>query len=70
MAVETPVSGITLDFYNNYELNPLSLDLTKDWYEQGRMRDNFVVCRFELDNLNNNQLILLDHDINFRKSYR
>ena len=70
MAVETPVSGIILDFYNNYELNPLSLDLTKDWYEQGRMRDNFVVCRFELDNLNNNQLILLDHDINFRKSYR
>lgn len=70
IAIQIPTTGLTKDFYNNYELEAAAVDYTKDWYEQGRMVDDYLICRFEYNNFNNYKLILLDHNINTRKSYR
>lgn len=59
-----------LDFSGNFALNPAVVDFNKDWYEQGRIIDNYLAIRYEYSNLNNNKFLLLDHDVDTRVSIR
>lgn len=70
LALKPLTVPLTLDFYNNYNVNPAAVDSNKDWYDKGRFVDNYMVVRFEYSNLNNNKFLLLDHDVESRNSIR
>jgi hypothetical protein len=70
VSVKNSSKSLILDFYNNYNVNPAAISTDLDWYDQGRFIDTYLVTRFEYLNINNNKFLLLNHDVEFRKSIR
>jgi hypothetical protein len=62
--------SMKLDFYNNFQVNPAVINNNLDWYDQGKMVDNYLTVRLEYSNLNNNKFLFLDHDVIARQSFR
>ena len=70
LVAQYPGVPILLPFEQNFELNPAAINPDKDWYEEGRIIDNYLAVRFEYLNANNNKFLLMDHSIKFRQSIR
>jgi hypothetical protein len=62
--------GFRQNFYQNYNLDVTKLDNTMESYDQRKLIDNFVICRFEYNNENNNQLLLYEADVTYRNNAR
>lgn len=56
--------------FKNFAILPGAIDPNPAWYNQQLLQDNFVVIRFEFDNLSNQKLLLHDVEINADKSPR
>lgn len=67
--LKTP--GIFLkSIYEDFEVDESKITPNIPWYQKDKILGDYVVVRFEFDNLENNQLTVLDLAIDSTKSYR
>jgi len=57
-------------FLNDYTLNPSIVADAVAWYNRGRFLDQYCIYRLEYSNLSARRILLLDHLVNFRPSFR
>ena len=60
----------TTMFLEEGKVNPDYIDTNKNWFNQGKFMDHYLVIRLINDNSSNNLVHLHGAGANFRKSYR
>jgi hypothetical protein len=64
------IQPIDQGFFTDYSLNPVLQPDLISWYNRGRFLDQYCIYRLEYGNLLGRRILLLDHTVNARLSFR